>query len=34
MDALTHVLSAATAECATLVDTGSRPVHGPREDLG
>jgi hypothetical protein len=30
MDALTHVLSAATAECATLVDTGSRALSTAR----
>ena len=30
MDALTHVLSAATAECSTLVDTGSRALLAAR----
>jgi len=33
MDALTHVLSAATAECSTLVDTGSRALTAAREAL-
>jgi hypothetical protein len=31
MDALTHVLSAATAECTTLVDVGSRALSTARE---
>lgn len=31
MDALTHVLSAATAECATLVDTGARALAAARD---
>ncbi len=33
MDALTHVLSAATAECATLVDTGGRALASARAAL-
>ena len=33
MDALTHVLSAATAECATLVDTGSRALATARSRI-
>ena len=33
MDALTHVLSAATAECSTLVDTGSRALNTARDRL-
>ncbi len=33
MDALTHVLSAATAECSTLVDTGSRALTAAREAM-
>lgn len=33
MDALTHVLSAATAECTTLVDTGGRALAMAREVL-
>ncbi len=33
MDALTHVLSAATAECATLVDTGSRALSTARAKI-
>lgn len=33
MDALTHVLSAATAECSTLVDTGGRALAAARERL-
>lgn len=33
MDALTHVLSAATAECATLVDTGGRALTAAREAM-
>ena len=33
MDALTHVLSAATAECATLVDTGSRALSTARSRI-
>jgi hypothetical protein len=34
MDALTHVLSAATAECATLVDTGGRALEQARTHIG
>ena len=33
MEALTHVLSAATAECSTLVDTGGRALATARERL-
>jgi signal transduction histidine kinase len=33
MDALTHVLSAATAECSTLVDTGSRALEQARTHI-
>lgn len=33
MDALTHVLSAAAAECSTLVDTGGRALAAAREPL-
>jgi len=33
MDALTHVLSAATAECTTLVDVGSRALLAAREEV-
>jgi hypothetical protein len=33
MDALTHVLSAATAECATLVDTGGRALNAARDAM-
>jgi hypothetical protein len=33
MDALTHVLSAATAECAVLVETGSRALSTAREKI-
>lgn len=33
MEALTHVLSAATAECATLVDTGGRALSSARDRL-
>ena len=33
MDALTHVLSAATAECAVLVDTGSRALSTARDKI-
>ncbi|BCS31332.1 hypothetical protein TBR22_A05320 [Luteitalea sp. TBR-22] len=33
MDALTHVLSAATAECSTLVDTGSRALAQARTHM-
>ncbi|MCC6162861.1 MAG: hypothetical protein IT182_05885 [Acidobacteria bacterium] len=33
MDALTHVLSAATAECSTLVDTGGRALASARAAL-
>jgi signal transduction histidine kinase len=33
MEALTHVLSAATAECATLVDTGSRALTAARDAM-
>ena len=33
MDALTHVLSAATAECATLVDTSSRALSTARSRM-
>ena len=33
MDALTHVLSAATAECTTLVDVGSRALLAARDEV-